>query len=151
MSSVYQVQLQWVLTHLCVAAGLESQGDIREWPAEFIRPKQTKIWTCERGPCTSWAYEEKMTLFLEIHNSVCPRYCQELDLTRERPPGVRRPGLVDLMRRRCQSGQGKVGEWPLRQSHTTRSVPYSVIFFIKLIKFTILYVGFIFLSSNLMM
>ena len=45
--------------------------------------------------CTGWACNRKMTPVLEPHNSVFPRFCWDLELSRAGPPGVGRVGLVD--------------------------------------------------------
>ena len=84
----------WVLAQLCGGAG--SQGAVRVRPAEFIRPKQTKIWPCERKTL-HW-------LGVGGKHFPCPRAIQlslfqilpGAYLSRVGPLGVGRVGLVYL-------------------------------------------------------
>lgn len=63
---------------------------------EFIRPKHTNVWPCKGRLLRCLAYKRKMEPVLKPHNSVCPRVCQESDLSRAGLLGVGRIGLVDL-------------------------------------------------------
>ena len=66
-------------------------------PAEFIRPKQTKIWPHE-GRNLHWlGLQGKISPMVETHNSVCPRFCMESELNRMMPLGDRTIVLVDLL------------------------------------------------------
>ena len=84
----------WVLAHLFCGAGF--QGVVKVMPAEFIRPKLTKVLLCEgRDPHQSgmWGGNGPSC---RATNSVYHRFCRKPHLSRAVPWRVRRMSLVDL-------------------------------------------------------
>ena len=91
--------------------------------AEFIRPKQTKVWVCVKGGlCIGGAYVEKMIPVLEPHNSVCPTFCQKPNFSRAGLMGVQSYGASGSpVKGRCQSGlvKGRGNNDPCQQLYNS--------------------------------
>lgn len=84
-----------MLTHLC--GGVGSKGFIRVMPRVFIGPNRPKFGHVKGGFSIGWACKGKISLVLELHKLVCPRFCPVPNLSRVGLPEVRRIELADLL------------------------------------------------------
>ena len=102
-------------------------GSLRVRPEEFIRLKQTKIWSCEGKALLQLGIPGKNGPIREPHKSACPKFFQVLNLSRPGPPGVGKMGLVDHCENPCLLGLGEVGSVaPTSEPHNSvcpRSCP----------------------------
>ena len=79
-----------------IYGAVRSQGVVRVRPAEFIIPKQIMIWPCKGRALHQSRVQWKNVSTLEPHNSVWPRLCPELNLSKVRlRTGML--GLVDFL------------------------------------------------------
>ena len=59
-------------------------------------PNRPRFGCVERELCIGQEWEGKMSLVLEPHNSACPRFFPESNLSMMGPWAIERVGLVDI-------------------------------------------------------